>query len=199
MSHQHGESMTIELLIARYGLIALFVGAGVEGEACVVTGGVFAHRGVLSLPAAMVAAALGSFAADQVLFLLGRRYRNLGWVRRLHDRPAFARAIAMIERHPNRFIFVFRFLYGLRTVSPVAIGTTRIPARRFLLINALAAIVWAIAFTTLGYVFGHALEALLGQLLTPVNVAIGIAVVAALGAVIWLVRRSRNDTSGSIR
>jgi membrane protein DedA with SNARE-associated domain len=190
--------MTIELLIARYGLIALFFGAGIEGEACVVTGGVFAHRGVLSLPAAMLAAALGSFAADQVLFLLGRRYRDLAWVRRLHDKPAFARAIAMIERHPNRFIFVFRFLYGLRTVSPVAIGTTRIPARRFLFINALAAIVWAIAFTTLGYVFGHALEALLGRLLTPLNIATALGVVVAIGAVIWLVRRSRNTAPDTI-
>ncbi|WP_242153179.1 DedA family protein [Sphingomonas sp. BAUL-RG-20F-R05-02] len=191
--------MTIELLIARYGLIALFFGAGIEGEACVITGGVFAHRGVLSLPAAMVAAALGSFAADQVLFLLGRRYRNLAWVRRLHDKPAFARAIAMIEQHPNRFIFVFRFLYGLRTVSPVAIGTTKIPARRFLLINALAAIIWAIAFTTVGFVFGHALEALLGELLTPVNIAIVVAVIAVLAAVIWLVRRSRNRASDTTR
>lgn len=184
--------MTIELLIARYGLIALFFGAGIEGEASVITGGVFAHRGLLSLPAAMAIAALGSFAADQLLFLLGRRYRDLRWVRRLHDKPTFARAIALIERYPSGFIFVFRFLYGLRTVSPVAIGTTKIAARRFFIINGLAALVWAVTFTTVGYLFGHALEALIGRWLTAANIAIGVGAIVAISVVVWLVRRSRS-------
>lgn len=187
--------MTIELLIARYGLVALFLGAGIEGEACVITGGVFAHRGMLSLPAVMAAAALGSFAADQLLFLLGRRYRNLRWVRRLHQKPAFARAIRLIERYPSGFIFVFRFLYGLRTVSPVAIGTTRVAARRFLFINGLAAIVWAVAFTSVGYAFGHALEMMLGRLLTSAHIAIAVTVIATLGAAAWLARTMRRRSS----
>lgn len=186
--------MTIELLIARYGLIALFFGAGIEGEASVITGGVFAHRGLISLPAAMATATLGSFAADQLLFLLGRRYRNLRWVRRFHERPTFARAIALIERYPSGFIFVFRFLYGLRTVSPVAIGTTKIAARRFLIINGLAALVWAVTFATVGYVFGHALEALIGRWLTPTNIAIGASVVVAIGVIIWLTRKARSSS-----
>ena len=181
--------MSIELLIARYGLIALFFGAGIEGEASVITGGVFAHRGLLSLPAAMAIAALGSFAADQLLFLLGRRYRNLRWVRRLHDRPAFARAVGLIERSPSGFIFAFRFLYGLRTVSPVAIGTTTVAAQRFVLINGLAALVWAVTFTTVGYLFGHALEALIGRWLTSSNLAIVAGIIVLIGLVIWLVRK----------
>ena len=40
--------MTIEALVARYGVVAIFLGAGVEGEAAVVTGGVLAHQGLVS-------------------------------------------------------------------------------------------------------------------------------------------------------
>lgn len=183
--------MTIETLITHYGLIALFFGAGIEGEAVVVTGGVLAQHGLVSLPGAMAAAALGSFTADQLLFLLGRRYRDLRWVRRLHERPAFARAIGMIERYPTGFIFAFRFLYGLRTISPVAIGTTRIDARRFLIINGLSAIVWGITFTALGHAFGHALEHWVGAVLTPARIGIALAVVVAIGLVVFGVRRYR--------
>ena len=93
-SRADAPAMTIAAILARYGLIAIFVGAGVEGETVVVTGGVMAHQGLVPLAGAMAAAVLGSFAADQLLFLTGRRFRDhprvVGWMRR----PAFARALA---------------------------------------------------------------------------------------------------------
>ena len=116
--------LTIEALIARYGLAAIFIGAGIEGETSVLAGGLFAHEGMLSLPGAMIAAASGSFLADQAFFAAGRRFRDHRWVQRAQHKPAFAKALETLERHPIGFIFAFRFLYGLRTVSPIAIGTT---------------------------------------------------------------------------
>jgi membrane protein DedA with SNARE-associated domain len=156
--------LTIEALLARYGLAAIFVGAGIEGETVVVTGGLLAHQGLVPLWAAMVAAAAGSFVADQLFFLAGRRFREHRWVKRFRDRPAFARALETFERHPAGFIIGFRFLYGLRTISPIAIGTTEVPTRRFMTLNAAAAIGWGVIFTTLGYVFGDGLTELLGRL-----------------------------------
>lgn len=152
--------MSAEAIIARYGLAALFLGAGLEGETVVVTGGLLAHRGLLPLAGAMVAAVLGSFTADQLLFLVGRRWRNHPRVRRIMQRPAFAKALAAFERRPTGFILGFRFLYGLRTISPIAIGTTSVAQRQYLALNAVAALVWGIGFTTAGYLFGDGLEAL---------------------------------------
>ena len=129
----------------------------------VLAGGLFAHEGMLSLPGAMIAAASGSFVADQAFFAAGRRFRNHRWVQRAQAKPAFAKALDTLERHPIGFIFVFRFLYGLRTVSPIAIGTTQVPARTFLWINAVAAAVWGVLFTGLGYVFGTGIAELLGR------------------------------------
>lgn len=155
--------LTIEALIARYGLAAVFLGAGLEGETMVLAGGLFAHEGMLSLPGAMIAAAIGSFVADQAFFAAGRRFRGHRWVKRAQAKPAFARALHTLERYPIGFIFAFRFLYGLRTVSPIAIGTSHVPTRTFLAINAVAACVWAALFTGLGYVFGTGVAELLGR------------------------------------
>lgn len=135
--------MSIETLIAQYGLAAIFLGAGLEGETAVVTGGVLAHQHLLPLWGTAAAAVGGSFAADQVFFLAGRRYRDTARVRKIAAKPAFAKALDTLERHPTIFILGFRFLYGLRTVSPIAIGTSHVPARTFLLLNAVAAAVWA--------------------------------------------------------
>ncbi|AGH48212.1 hypothetical protein G432_02420 [Sphingomonas sp. MM-1] len=182
-------AMTVEALIARYGLLAIFIGAGVEGETVVVTGGLLAHQGLLPLPGAMIAAALGSCLADQLFFAAGRRFRDRPRVRRLIARPAFARAFAMFERHPLAFVFGFRFLYGLRTVSPIAIGTSRLPARTFLLMNAIAAAIWGVVFTGIGYAFGQGIERLFGRLRTAEHVIAAVAGVAIiLLAATWIAR-----------
>ena len=156
--------MSIEAIIARYGVIAVFAGAGFEGETAAVAGGMLAHQGYFALPAAMAAAAAGSFTADQLFFLLGRRFREHRWVTAVRKRPTFARAIELLERYPRSFVFSFRFVYGFRTVSPVAIGTSAVPARTFVLMNLIAAIVWGTLFVGLGYLFGHAVFVLLGRM-----------------------------------
>lgn len=182
--------MTIETLIARYGLFALFAGAGIEGETMVVLGGIMVQRGVFPFAGAVLAAAAGSFIADQLFFAGGRRFRNHPRVRRIAVRPAFARALRAFERRPTLFVFAFRFLYGLRTVSPVAIGTTHLPTARFMLLNGAAALLWATIFVSIGYWFGHGLSAAIGRWLPSWQVltAGGIAAVLA-GAIAWIWRR----------
>jgi membrane protein DedA with SNARE-associated domain len=172
--------MTFEMLIARFGLLALFVGAGVEGETVAMIGGLLAHQHFFPLPGAMIAVAAGSFVADQIFFAIGRRFRDHPRVRRIAARPGFAKAVAAFERHPRRFILVFRFIYGLRTVSPIAVGTTDIPARIFIPLNAVAAIVWGVLFTGIGYVFSQGIEQFFGKLRSAEHMLIAGAGVALL-------------------
>ncbi len=181
----------------RYGLVALFLGAGFEGETVVVGGGLLAHRGVFSLPGAMAASSAGSFVADQLFFAAGRYCRDRRWVTRQRERPAFSRVLRMLERYPVAFIFAFRFIYGIRTISPVAIGTSQVRGSVFLAVNVVAAIVWGVVFTAIGYAFGHEVERVLHRLLpSPTTVVVvGAFVVVSLIAV-HLVRRrlaARND------
>lgn len=182
--------MSIETLIAKYGLFALFAGAGIEGETVVVAGGLLAHKGLFPLPGAMAAAAAGSFVADQIFFALGRYFRDRAWVRRVRQRPLFERALGMLERHPIGFIFAFRFLYGFRTISPVAIGTTKVSARLFVVVNLISAIVWGIVFTGIGYLFGHGFEKLIERFLPDRHAILivalcGVALAILLGGWHW--------------
>jgi membrane protein DedA with SNARE-associated domain len=188
--------VTIEALLAQYGVLALFIGAGIEGETVVVLGGVMVHRGIIPFVPAAAAAAMGSFVADQIFFSLGRRFRGHRFVRRLQASPAFSRAIAAFDKRPTLFVFGFRFLYGLRTVSPIAIGTTRLPVSRFITSNALAALVWGLMFVTLGYFFGQAVEAAFGRVRDLSHVLLPIlAVLLIVGGTIHLVRRRRQNKS----
>lgn len=172
--------MNIEALLAHYGVAAVFVGAMAEGESFVLAGGVLAHRGLVSPAAVALAAFLGSTAADQLCFLLGRRARDTRLVRRARALPAFDKALGFIERYPNAYIIAFRYLYGLRIVSPVAIGVSRIAAGRFVILNLISAAVWAVLFTGLGYVFGKAVDRALARfhLQHPALIVLGLLALA---------------------
>lgn len=183
--------MSLELLIEKYGTLAVFLGAGVEGETAVVIGGVLAHRGYLSFWQVAVAAAIGSFIADQFFFLAGRYARTSAMVKRMLANPAIASVQRLLERHPNGFVFAFRFIYGLRTISPIAIGTTQIPTARFVVLNALAACIWGPLFAGLGYVFGQGAEHLLGRLPLPHHLLLAAAVPCGLLFALAFVFRKR--------
>lgn len=190
--------MSIETIIAKYGLAALFLGAGLEGETVVVAGGLLSHKGLLPLTGAMAAAAAGSFVADQIFFSAGRYFRDRTWVKNVQQKPLFARALGLLERHPIGFIFAFRFIYGFRTISPIAIGTTQVETKLFVIINAVAAVVWGIVFTGIGYLFGHSFEKLLDRFLPHgrhvwIAFAVAAAIAAGLGA--WHLWRARRETA----
>lgn len=189
--------MTIESLLAQFGLPAIFLGAAVEGETAVVLGGVIVHRGLAGFIPAIAAAALGSFLADQLFFFLGHRFRDHPRVRRMRATRGFERASAAFARYPTAFVFAFRFLYGLRTVSPLAIGTTGFSPRRFVVLNALAAILWATVFITIGYVFGQSVETLFGHIRPIEHVLLAVVGIAILGtALLHLLRKLRPPPQG---
>jgi len=172
------KAISLEQIIGNFGLPGLFLGAAVEGETVVVLGGMMVHRGVLPFLPAIVAAAIGSFVADQLFFFLGRAFRHRPFVKRQQRKPAFVKALATFEKHPLLFVFAFRFVYGFRTVSPLAVGTTSLAARTFLMINALAAAVWATVFVSLGYSFGAAIGKMVGRLPRLELLFLGVAVIA---------------------
>lgn len=189
-------------MVTRWGVAAVFVGAGIEGETAAVTGGLLAHRHLIPWWASALAACTGSFAADQCFFLIGRHFRDHPRVRALAAKSAFAKALAAFERHPTRFILSFRFLYGLRTISPLAIGTSSVSFARFVFLNAIAATAWGLIFTGLGYAFGKSIEALFGRLLTTRHVLLIVAfliVAAATYGGVRLYRGRRRDGMGPER
>jgi len=181
--------MNIESLIAAYGLPAVGIGAVIEGETVVMVGGAMARRGLLDRDWLILAAASGSFLGDQTWFFLGRRWRDLPRLRALAASRGFAKARRVFDRQPGLFVFGFRFAYGLRTVSPIAIGMTDYPAGRFMAINALASLIWAWLFVSLGGILGQAFTALLGPLEAHEHLLAVLAAAAAGAAVLHLLVR----------
>jgi membrane protein DedA with SNARE-associated domain len=143
-----------------YAGAAIFAGAALEGEAAVTAGGFLAHRHQISPFLAALCAFAGSYAADQLVFSIGRHQRDRRYVVRARGTAAFSRAVAWIETNPTLFCVAFRFIYGLRIMGPLAIGVSRISGLQFVVLNAISALIWASIFTFVGYRFGNIFEGL---------------------------------------
>ncbi len=180
-------SLSISLLVTRYGYAAVAVGALLEGETVLLAAGFAAHRGLLDLRLVMLIAGLAGALGDQMYFALGRRY-GASLLRRFPRLGAqLPRVQALLERHHTALIPAIRFMIGLRTAGPLLIGWAGVNPWRFALLNMLGAAVWALLVGGLGYVFGAALERLLADLKGVEEVLlIGIIVV---GAGLHLARR----------
>lgn len=187
--------MAIEQFLQHWGLAAVFVGSMAEGESFVIGGGALASQGLLVAWQVALTAFAGSVAMDQACFWAGRRCREHRWVKAIRGKRACERAIAFVERHPTGYILAFRYLYGLRIVSPIAIGFTSVSASRFLALNAASAAVWAMLFTGIGFAAGQAYRRLFGEVHSILLLLLGIVILAALGlaAAHRLTRRAKAD------
>jgi membrane protein DedA with SNARE-associated domain len=170
----------LEPVLARYGVGVIFLGCLLEGETIALLGGMMAHRGLFSLMEAMLAAFFGSLASDQLLFWIGRYRRDWVMRQKLARSPAFTRALCLIERKPRSSILTFRFIYGMRTVSPLALGASRVSANLYALLNAAAAAIWAVLLTGAGYLAWHAIEHVIGRVRSIEHFLLGAVLAAAL-------------------
>ncbi|MDE1874875.1 MAG: DedA family protein [Patescibacteria group bacterium] len=146
----------LEVILAQYGLIAVFVGTFIEGEIVVIAAGVLASLAFLSLWWVLVVAFVATFLGDQFFFFLGRKKGTafLEKRHRVHWRRRAEKVHDLIHNHQNKILFGYRFLYGLRVPTLFAIGTSELPTRKFVLINLANSAIWTALFVFGGYFFG---------------------------------------------
>lgn len=170
-----------------FGYFALFLGTFFEGETILVLAGFLAFRGYMDINMVVVVAFFGSYAGDQLWYFLGRKHGRKLLARKPRWQLMGDKALEHIRKHPDIWVLSFRFVYGLRTVMPVAIGLSGYPPRRYLLLNGIGAAVWATALGLAAYHFGSFLEHMLGNVKKYELWVLGALVLLGVG--LWIRRR----------
>jgi len=169
-----------------------------EGETIAILAGVAAHYGLLELPWVIAAALAGSFSGDQLWYLIGRRWGPKLLARRATWQTRAERVYRHLRRHQDWLMLTFRFYYGLRSVTPFAIGAAQMPRWRFFALNLAGAVFWAVIFVCAGYLLGEAAGGFIDEFQRYGRYLVAGLAVAGLG--FWLaalMRRRRQAVAGS--
>jgi membrane-associated protein len=163
----------------------------VPSETAVIAAGALAGLGPGGLLVWVVipAAALGAFVGDNVSYGLGTVFGERA-AKRLFSGEKGRRRLRTAQRLLDRYgaivIIAARFIPGGRTATTFAAGTLDMTWRRFLLYDAIAAVVWAVYAAMIGYLGGSAFREDIWKAL-----ALGFGIALVVAAAIELVRRRR--------
>ena len=172
---QHGDAVYSFLAIysmANSLLLALFAGYA-------------AQAGALGYEQALAACWAGTFAGDMLRFWVGRRF-GTRWLRGI---PRLQRAVEtaarLAARHHVWMILIHRYPRIIRNVAGFAYGASALSWPRFLVLNFIAAGLWAGIAVSVGYGFGFVSEKTMSDALS----AFGIVMLVAFLALTWFLTR----------
>lgn len=157
-------SHEITQLIHEFGLIAVFLAAGLQamgfpvpgGTALVIAGIDASAKNGLPLGGVIAAGAVGAFLGGTAGFAVGR-WRGepvlLRVARLFRQKPERVQELrGQFQRHAVAPLFIARFITGLRNAVGLVAGASGVPVGRFLAVSAAAALAWS-ALITLEYYF----------------------------------------------
>lgn len=172
---QHGDaaySFLAAYSMANSLLLALFAGYA-------------AQAGALGYEQALAACWAGTFAGDVLRFWVGRRF-GTRWLRGI---PRLQRAVEtaarLAARHHVWMILIHRYPRIIRNVAGFAYGASALSWPRFLVLNFIAAGLWAGIAVSAGYGFGFVSE----KTMTDALSVFGIAMLVAFLALTWFLTR----------
>jgi membrane-associated protein len=163
----------------------------IPSETIVITASVLAAQGDLLIWVIVPVVALGAFVGDNLSYWLGRKIGDPTADRLFADEQGQVRlkwAEEALCRRGAILIGVGRFIPGGRTVTTFAAGTLEMPYRQFLLADALAASLWALYVSMLGYLGGETFNE---NLWLPLAASFCAAMTVGLGFELWRRLQSR--------
>lgn len=140
----------------------LAIGASALNSAILaVTAGFAAKTDGGSLLVVILLLTIGSHLLSFLYFLSGKGVKVLvdRLISKHHLHPGSNRlqkVTAYMQKYGTLYIFMYRYIPGLRFISPYIIGINATRYWPFFIIDWLAALLWASLFAVVGYLFGTA-------------------------------------------
>jgi membrane protein DedA with SNARE-associated domain len=177
----------IELLLMKYGLVAVFACAALEADVVPVLTGVAVHMRYFGFVSAIGSATVGAFVGDCVWFLIGRNRSQSIRAHRRYRRAGNA-AEAMAQRFGVWHIPLSHIIYGTRMATMAFAGIRRLSFTKFAIVDLVGCVTLTTGLVTLGFSFSRSAGFIIGHLkkleLTLLLGVIGIALLWFLCKVI---------------
>lgn len=170
--------------LATYGYIGLFLYSLGGGFMALVGAGVLSFMGDMDLSLSITIAFIANALGDTMLFYMARHQKSMMMEGLRKHRRKLALSHVMMKKYGSWIILLQKFVYGVKTLIPIAIGLTKYDFKKFAVLNIASAAVWALAFGLGSYYSGSFLVELADIIGNKPWIAPIILVV--LGSSLWL-------------
>jgi membrane protein DedA with SNARE-associated domain len=143
--------------LATYGYIGLFLYSLGGGFVALVGAGVLSFMGKMDIALSIFIAFIANALGDIMLVYMARYQKSMMLDELKQHRRKLALAHVMMKKHGSWIILFQKFIYGIKTLIPIAIGLTKYDIKKFIVLNILSAGVWALAFGFSSYYSGEVL------------------------------------------
>ncbi|AFV98408.1 MULTISPECIES: DedA family protein [unclassified Sulfuricurvum] len=143
--------------LSTYGYIVLFLYSLGGGFVALLGAGVLSFMGKMDLSLSIAIAFSANFIGDSLMFYMSRYHKKemMEYFRKHRRKLAFSHLL--LKKHGSWIIIIKKFIYGLKTLVPIAVGLTKYDFWKFSGYNALGAAIWAVIVGGGSYLFGGAL------------------------------------------
>ena len=176
-------------------------GVPVPGETILIAGAIFAGAGRISIAALAVVAFAAAVTGDNIGFAIGHfggrplALRFGKYVFLTEER--LDKAERFFDRRGSIVITFARFVEGLRQANGIIAGITGMHWLRFLVFNAIGAVLWVGTWVTIGYFAGNNITTVYHYITLYSYYVLAGLVVLIVGYIVWRRRRRRAAASAA--
>ena len=145
----------MEDLIKDWGYIVLFLYSFGGGFVALVVAGILSYSGDLNIFLTLIVAGVANFIGDQFLFTIARNNKNTAKKMMEKHRRKIAMAHLLMRKYGSWVIFLQKYIYGIKTLIPLAMGITKYDYKKFIFFNFFATIVWTLIIGISSYMLGE--------------------------------------------
>lgn len=143
--------------LATYGYIGLFLYSLGGGFVALVGAAVLSFMGKMDLSLSITIAFVANALGDVMLFYMARYQRGMMMEGIKKHRRKLALSHMLMKKYGSWIILLQKFVYGIKTLIPIAIGLTKYDFKKFLVLNIASSAVWALVVGIGSYYSGSAL------------------------------------------
>jgi membrane protein DedA with SNARE-associated domain len=139
----------------------LFLGAfgpSPPEEVVLLIAGFLVYQGVARFPSMVCAALAGIVVSDSILYGFGMAFGSTlerhRFLRKIFPPAKVEKIKDSFRRYRYRFLFIARYLYGLRPIVFFTAGASRMPFWRFVVTDLVASLVNCLIWIAIGVLFG---------------------------------------------
>lgn len=127
-----------------YGYIILFLYSLGGGFVALLGAGVLSYMGKMDLTTSLAVAFIANALGDVMLFYMARYQKSMMMEGLRKHRRKLALSHALMKKYGSWIILFQKFVYGIKTLIPIAIGLTKYDFKKFAVLNFFSAAVWTL-------------------------------------------------------